>query len=91
MLSREFAVRGIPFRREVSLPVNYKGVMLDCGYRLDFVVADTVVVEVKAVKEIENVHEAQFLTNLRLSGCKIGLMFNFHAEYLRQGIVRRIL
>ena len=71
--------------------MNYKGLKLDCGYRVDRLVADTVVVEVKAVERLAPVHEAQLLTYLRLGGWKIGLLVNFNVPVLRDGIVRRVL
>jgi GxxExxY protein len=87
----ELSLRQIPFAREVSLPVMYKGLRLDCGYRVDLVVADTVVVEIKAVERLAPVHEAQLLTYLRLGGWKAALMINFNVPLLREGIVRRVL
>jgi GxxExxY protein len=90
-LCRELSVRQVPFIREVPLPVTYKGVQLDCGYRLDIVVANSVVVEIKAVEKTEPVHEAQLLTYLRLSGLRLGLLLNFHVPLMRDGIVRRVL
>ena len=75
---------------EVPLPVLYKGLRLDCGYRVDLVVADTVV-EVKAVERLTPLHEAQLLTYLRLGGWKAGLLINFNVPLLRDGIVRRVL
>jgi GxxExxY protein len=90
-LCYELALREIPFLRELPLPVRYKGVKLDCGYRLDVVVADAVVVEVKAVESITPLHEAQLLTYLRLGGWKVGLLINFNVPLLRDGIVRRVL
>ncbi len=90
-LAREFTLRHLPFEKEKPVPVEYKGVNLDCGYRMDFVVADKVVVELKAVEALEPVHEAQLLTYLRLTGYKIGLLLNFNVQVLRQGIRRRVL
>jgi GxxExxY protein len=90
-LCRELSLRSVPFEREVPLPVQYKGAFLDCGYRLDVIVAKTVVVELKAVAELDGIHEAQLLTYLRLSGLKTGLLLNFNVQYLRDGIVRRVL
>ncbi len=90
-LAREFALRHIPFEREKPLPVEYKGVRIDCGYRLDFVVGDKVIVEVKAVDEIHPVHEAQLLTYLRLTGYPVGLLINFNVLVLKDGIRRRVL
>jgi GxxExxY protein len=71
--------------------VNYKGVTLDCGYRIDLLVAETVVVEIKAVDLLLPIHEAQLLTYLRLGGWKVGLLINFNVPALKQGIVRRVL
>lgn len=90
-LCHELALRGIRFERQRPLPVEYKGVKLDCGYRLDLLVADAVVVEIKAVSEIEPIHEAQLLTYLRLGGWKLGLLINFNVSVLKDGIRRRIL
>ncbi|HZH92356.1 MAG TPA: GxxExxY protein [Pyrinomonadaceae bacterium] len=90
-LCREFLVRGIPFERERALPLEYKGVHLECGYRLDILVANAVVVEVKSVEAIAPVHEAQILTYLRLGGWRVGLLLNFNVAALRQGIRRKVL
>ncbi len=90
-LARELAIRRIPFEREVALPIEYKGIRLDAGYRMDFVVSGRIVLEVKAIEAIDGIHEAQLLTYLRLSGLRIGLLLNFNVELLRDGIVRRIL
>ena len=84
-------MRNLPFALEVPLPVHYKGLKLDCGYRLDLVVADRVVVEVKAVERLSPLHEAQLLTYLRLGGWKAGLLINFNVPVLRDGIMRRVL
>jgi GxxExxY protein len=90
-LCRELALRCIPFERQRALPVEYKGIRLGCGYRLDLLVAGAVVVEVKSVLAIEPVHEAQLLTYLRLGGWKLGLLINFNVPVLRDGIRRKIL
>ena len=90
-LCRELALRGISFRRQLPLPVVYKGVRLDCGYRLDLLVEESVVVEVKAVQEILPVHEAQLLTYLRLGGWKVGLLLKFNTSVLRRGVRRMVL
>ena len=90
-LCYELALRKIPFELELPLPVVYKGLKLDCGYRLDMVVAGAVVVEVKSVERIASVHEAQLLTYLRLGGWKAGLLINFNVPVRRDGIVRRVL
>ncbi|HMQ02681.1 MAG TPA: GxxExxY protein [Pyrinomonadaceae bacterium] len=90
-LARELLIQGIEFQREVPVPVVYKGVKLECGYRLDFLVNGSVVVEVKAVEAIPPVFEAQLLTYLRLGGWKLGLLINFNVIVLKDGIRRRIL
>lgn len=90
-LCRELQSRGIRFQRQVALPLNYKGLKLDCGYRMDLVVEDRVVVEVKACEGISPVCEAQLLTYLRLSGKKTGLLINFNVRLLKNGILRRVL
>jgi len=90
-LAHEFSLRGLPFEEEKSLSVEYKGVQVDCGYRLDFLVAGKVVVELKAVSAIDAVHEAQLLTYLKLTGCRVGLLINFNVPVLKMGIKRRVL
>ena len=90
-LARELFLREIPFRREVQLPVDYKGRRLECAYRLDLLVADAVVVEVKSVPAIEPVHEAQLLTYMKLGGWTLGLLINFNVPTLKTGIRRRVL
>ena len=90
-LAREFAVRGLYFEQEKPLPLEYKGVRVDCGYRLDFLVAGKVVVELKAVDVIAPVHEAQLLTYLRLTGRRVGLTIDFNVPVLKSGIKRRVL
>jgi len=90
-LCRELSLRGINFQKELPLPVEYKGVRLDCGYRVDVLVAELVVVEIKTVEALSPVHDAQLLTYLRLGGWKVGLLVNFNVAVLRDGIHRRIL
>jgi GxxExxY protein len=90
-LCRELAVRSIPFERQRPLPVDYKGTRLDCGYRLDLLVAGSVVVEIKSVSNLEPIHDAQMLTYLKLGGWKLGLLINFNVPVLKDGIHRRIL
>ena len=87
-LCHELTLRSIPFERQVSLPIEYKGVKLDCGYRLDLLVAKVVVVELKAVERIEAIHEAQLLTYLKLGGWTVGLLINFNVPILKNGIKR---
>jgi GxxExxY protein len=69
----------------------YKGLKLDCGYRLDVVVNDSVVIELKSVEQILPIHQPQLLTYLRLSGKKVGLLINFNVAVLKNGIIRRVL
>ncbi|MFN6962514.1 MAG: GxxExxY protein [Pyrinomonadaceae bacterium] len=90
-LSRELLLRGIPFERERTLPVEYKGVRLEAGYRLDFLIANSVVVEIKSIDALAPIHEAQLITYLRLGGWRLGLLINFNVVSLRQGIHRRVL
>ncbi len=90
-LAREFALQGIPFQQQKDLPVGYKGVQLDCGYRLDFLVAAKIVVELKAVETVHPVHEAQLLTYLRLTNCQVGLLINFNVPVLKEGVKRLVL
>jgi GxxExxY protein len=78
-------------RRQVELPVLYKGLRLDCGYRLDLVVQNEVILELKAVEKLQPVHEAQLLTYLRLADKRVGLLINFNVPLLTQGIIRRVL
>ena len=73
------------------MPVVYKGIRLDCGYRLDFAVDGKVVAELKAVDSIHAVHRAQLLTYLKLTGCKVGLILNFNEAVLKNGIERLVL
>lgn len=78
------------FEQEKPLPVIYRGVRLDCGYRLDLFVEGKVIVEIKAVEQLMPIHKAQLLSYLKLSGCKVGLLINFNVTLLRNGI-RRIV
>jgi GxxExxY protein len=84
-------MRDLAFQCQLDLPVMYKGLKLDCGYRLDVVVDDSVVIELKSVEQILPIHQAQLLTYLRLSGKKVGLIINFNVAVLKNGIVRRVL
>jgi len=90
-LARELSLRSIKYERQKPLPVVYKEVKLDCGYRLDFLVEGRVVLELKAVESLAPIHEAIMLTYLRLSGCQIGLLINFHTQILKDGIKRFVL
>jgi GxxExxY protein len=90
-LARELTLRQIPFEREKPLPLEYKGAKLDCGYRLDFLIANSVVVEVKAAEGLLPIHQAQLLTYMKLGGWKVGLIINFHESLLKNGIKRLVL
>jgi len=87
-LCREFSLQNITFARQKSLPVEYKGVRLDCGYRLDIVVEKFVILELKAVSCIEAIHEAQLLTYLKLAELKLGILLNFNVTLMKHGIKR---
>ena len=86
----ELDLRGIKFQRQVPLPLNYKGLKLDCGYRMDLLVEDKVVVELKTVEVIAPIHEAQMLTYLKLRDIRIGLVINFNVRLLVEGIRRLV-
>jgi len=90
-LMQELSLRGIPWKQELALPLSYKGISLDSGYRLDLLVDDAIVVETKAVESLAKVHEAQLLTYLRLGGWTVGLLINFNVDVLRNGIRRKVL
>jgi GxxExxY protein len=90
-LCRELAISGIPFERQVPIPVEYKGVKLDCGYRADIVVDTTILLEIKAIDSLLPIHDAQLLSYLKLGGWKIGLLINFNVELLKNGLRRRVL
>ncbi len=87
-LCRELAIRGLSFERKKPLALSYKGVNLDCGYRLDVVVEGLVILELKAAEKIEPIHEAQLLTYLKLSELKLGILINFNVPLLKHGIKR---
>lgn len=90
-LCQELALRGIPFECQVPLPLEYRRTRLECGYRLDILVAGLVVVEVKSIEAIAPIHEAQLLTYLKLGGWQVGLLINFNVVVLKDGIRRRVL
>ena len=87
-LSYELGLRGLLCERQKALPLKYKGQMLDCGYRLDLVVENAIILELKSCEAIEAIHKAQLLTYLRLSGLHLGLILNFNVTVMRDGIVR---
>ncbi len=90
-LSYELTQGAMNFQRQVALPIVYKDVRLDCGYRIDLIVERSVVVELKTVEKLAPIHEAQLLTYLKLSGIRTGLILNFHTPVLREGIRRMSL
>ncbi|HZX13222.1 MAG TPA: GxxExxY protein [Thermodesulfobacteriota bacterium] len=84
----ELRLRKLKVESQKSMPIFYKDVMLDYGYRVDLIVEDQIIVEVKSVSSLASIHEAQLLSYLKLSNCKIGLLINFNVKYLKQGIRR---
>ena len=90
-LCYELRQSGIGFRRQVPLPVVYKAVRLDCGYRIDILVEEKVILELKTAERLIPVHEAQLLTYLKLSGLRTGLLLNFNSPVLRDGVRRMVL
>lgn len=90
-LCEELAERNIPFIQQMPLPIQYKSKHLDCGYRLDLVVGDSLIVELKAIESLMPIHEAQILTYLKLSKIRLGLLINFNVRILKDGIRRFIL
>jgi len=89
-LCRELSLQGLSYERQKELPVTYKGVRLDCGYRLDIVVSKRVIVELKACARLESVHQAQLLTYLKLADIRYGLLINFNVPVLKDGIKRMV-
>ena len=87
-LAYELSTHAVSFQRQLPLPVRYKGVSLDCGYRLDFLVADSLIIELKALQKMHPICEAQLLTYLRLARKPLGLLINFHVPVLTQGVKR---
>ena len=90
-LCHELRLRDISFRKECTVPLQYKGIRLECGYRVDLLIGELVVVELKAIDRLMPVHEAQLLTYLRIGGWKAGLLINFNVPVLKEGIRRRVL
>lgn len=90
-LTFELMDRGLSIERQKALPVVYRGVQMDCAYRLDILVSRDVIVEVKAVERIGRLHEAQMLSYLKLSGCKVGLLFNFNVRWLVDEGIKRFV
>ncbi|MDX8401630.1 MAG: GxxExxY protein [Mariprofundaceae bacterium] len=90
-LAFELADRRLSIERQVSLPVRYRGQRIECGYRMDMVVEDCVILELKAVESLSALHEAQLLSYLRLSGKRVGLLLNFNVRIMKHGIRRLVL
>ncbi len=90
-LAHELGQAGIAFKLQQALPVLYKGLRLDCGYRVDLLVQDTLILELKSVDTILGIHQAQLLTYMKLSNIKTGLLINFNVQQLKSGIKRFVL
>ena len=90
-LAKELQLRAIPYQCEWPLPLEYKGLRMNCGYRIDLLVSNAVVVETKSIEEIAPVHEAQLLTYMRLGSWRVGLLINFNVLVLKTGIRRKVL
>lgn len=90
-LAHELKVSGIAFRLQHPQPVEYKGFRLDCGYRIDVLVEDVLILELKSVEEIKGIHEAQILTYMKLADIQTGLLINFNVTKLKNGIKRFVL
>ena len=90
-LCRELTLRNIPFQQQLPVAIDYKGKVIEAAYKIDILVDDLVIVELKSVKELVEVHEAQLMTYLRLSKRWLGLLVNFNVPVLREGIQRKVL
>ena len=90
-LAYELNKAKIPFKYQALLPVRYKEISLDCGYRMDLLVDDRLIVELKSVDQLLRIHEAQILTYMKLAGIKVGMLINFNVEVLKKGIKRFVL
>jgi GxxExxY protein len=90
-LAHEFFLREVRFERQKEMPVRYKGFLIEVGYRLDLLVEDQVIVELKAVTEMHPIYEAQLITYLRPSGRRVGLLINFNVPRLKDGLIHRIV
>ncbi len=90
-LAHELRLAGIKFQLEAALPVEYKGIRLDCGYRIDLIIEEKLIVELKNVESILPIHEAQLLTYMKLAKISTGLLINFNTKLLRDGIRRFVL
>ncbi len=90
-LCHELSLRQIPFERQKAIPVVYKGIALDCGYRADLVIDGRLLLEIKSIDAVAAIHDAQLLSYLELVGWKVGLLINFNVQLLKSGIRRRVL
>ena len=90
-LCHEFALRDLAHEEQVPIPLVYKGLRLDCGYRADVIVKGLVIIEIKVVDRVMELHQAQLLTYMKLTGIRVGLIINFNVPVLRNGIVRMVL
>ncbi len=90
-LAHELTLANIPFRLQVPIPLYYKGIELDCGYRADLIVDDKLLLELKSIEELLPIHEAQLLTYMKLAKIRIGLLMNFNVKLLRDGLRRFVL
>lgn len=90
-LARELEFSAIPFKLQVPMPIHYRGKDLDCGYRIDMLVEDTLLIELKSVQQLLSLYDAQVLTYMKLAKIKIGLLINFNVELLKDGIKRYVL
>lgn len=90
-LSHELRLRHLRFSKEIPIPVAYKNVKLDCGYRADIIVEEKVILEIKAVETLLPIHESQLITYLRLTKLQVGFLMNFNVNKMKDGIVRRVL
>jgi GxxExxY protein len=90
-LAYELKAADMAFKLQHPLPVEYKGIKLDCGYRIDVFIEDRIIVELKSVDKVLPIHQAQLLTYMKLAGISIGLLINFNVKYLKDGIKRMVL
>ncbi|MBT7358090.1 MAG: GxxExxY protein [Candidatus Marinimicrobia bacterium] len=90
-LMKEFELSNISFKSQIELPLEYKGIRVDAGYRIDLIVKEKVIIELKAVESLIPVHEAQLLTYMKLTGIRVGMLMNFNVPVLKDGIKRMVL
>jgi len=89
-LAHELERRGVPFRSQAALPIIYEGTKLDAGYRIDLLLADAIILEIKSVDALAPIHQAQLLTYLKLSGCRLGFLMNFNVPLFKDGLKRLV-